>query len=70
MVKGRMKYIPAVVIDELRDLKLEKGLKSDSEAFREIANYSQIGREVERIKLFRFGHSPRKVRGKKRKGFF
>ena len=59
MSKGRMKYIPAVIIDELEDLKLEKGLESDSEAFGEIANYSQVGREVERIKNFKFSHKPR-----------
>lgn len=59
MVKGRMKYIPAVIIDELEDLKLEKGLASDSEAFGEIANYSQVGRETERLMKFRFGHKPR-----------
>ena len=59
MRKGRMKYIPAVIIDEMEDLKLEKGIASDSDAFREIAGYSQVGREVERIKNFKFTHKPR-----------
>ena len=68
MVKGRMKYIPAVIIEELEDLKLEKGLLNDSDAFREIANYSQVGRETERLMTFKFKHKPR---GRpKKKGFF
>ncbi|RLA46956.1 MAG: hypothetical protein DRR04_05345 [Gammaproteobacteria bacterium] len=62
-----MKYIPAVIIDELEDLKMEKGMESDSDAFREIANYSQVGREIERIKNFKFNHKPR---GRPKKGGF
>ena len=59
MKRGRMKYIPAVIIDELEDLKLEKGLDNDADAFRQIAGYSQVGREVERIKNFSFKYKPR-----------
>ena len=52
----------------LEDLKLEKGLLNDSDAFREIANYSQVGRETERLMTFKFKHKPR---GRpKKKGFF
>jgi len=54
-----MKYIPAVIMDELADLKLEKNITSDSVAFREIANYSQVGREAERLMSLKLGHKPR-----------
>lgn len=67
MKRGRMKYIPAVIFDELEDIKLEKGLESDSDAFKQIAGYSQVGREIERIKNFNFKHKPR---GRPKKGGF
>lgn len=59
MKKGRMKYIPAVIMEELEDLKLEKGLEHDSDAFKQIANYSQVGRETERLMSLKLSHKPR-----------
>ena len=59
MKRGRMKYIPAVIFDELEDLKMEKGLASDSDAFKKMANYSQVGREMERLKNLDFSFKPR-----------
>lgn len=62
-----MKYVPKVIIEELEDMKVEKGLMGDSDAFREIAKYSQVGREAERMMNFQFGHVPR---GRPKKGRF
>ena len=68
MVRGRMKYVPRIIIDELEDVKMEKGLASDSDAFRVIAEASQVGRETERLMSFDFRHKPR---GRpKRRGLF
>jgi hypothetical protein len=61
--RGRVKYIPLSLLDELEDLKMEKRLRRDVEAFEEIANYSQVGREAERLAKFDFHH---KVRRKSR----
>lgn len=67
MNRGRMKYVPRVIIEEIEDLKTEKGLMSDSDAFREMAQHSQVGREVERMLKFRFNHKPR---GRPKRGGF
>lgn len=57
-----MKYLPTDLLDELDDLKLEKGIKSDCDALRAIADYSQVGREAERLGKFNFFWKPRKGR--------
>ena len=64
MKRGRMKYIPTDLLDELADLKLEKGIRSDSDALRAIANYSQVGREAERLFTLKLRRPTRK------RGFF
>lgn len=45
-----MKYVPPDIIQELEMIKLDHGLEIEVEAFRKMAQYSQLGREVERIK--------------------
>ena len=56
------KYIPKIVIEEVIDIKQEHQIKQDAEAFRKMADYSQLGRELERIMTFKFNHKPRKGR--------
>lgn len=50
-MRGRMKYIPKELLEELSIIKASKGLR-DSDAFRDLKNYSMIGREVERLMSF------------------
>lgn len=57
-LRGRMKYIPKDILEELNVIKLNKNLK-DSEAFREMKKYSSVGREVERLMNFGFGKQKR-----------
>lgn len=45
--KGRMKYMPPRLIDEIEELK--KQGKTDSEAMNDIVDYSIFGRETDRI---------------------
>ncbi len=47
--KGRIKYVPKSVIEELDYIRKGESLP-DSEAFRDMVRYSQIGREVERFR--------------------
>jgi len=50
MVRGRMKYTPPEVLAELENIKADHGLVVEAEAFRKMAAYAQLGREVERIR--------------------
>jgi hypothetical protein len=45
---GKMKYVPAMVLLEINDLKMEEGLMEDSIAFKEMVKYSRIGRCLEK----------------------
>ena len=64
--RGRYKYIPSIVVEELEDIKMEDDILSDAEAFRKMAKHARIGREVERIAKFRFDWKP----AKKKRGLF
>lgn len=50
MVRGRMKYVPPVILEELANIKADHGLDIEVEAFKKMAQYARVGREVERIK--------------------
>jgi hypothetical protein len=58
--RGKMKYVPVMVIDEVEDIMREESIVSNSEGFRRMVKHSQIGRELERIKNLNWS--------KKRKG--
>lgn len=47
--RGKMRYVPPVVIDEVEDIKREEGIEVGSDAFRKLVKYAQVGREVKRI---------------------
>jgi hypothetical protein len=64
---GRMRYVPISILEEAEDLKAEKNLKKTSDALREIAKYSQIGREAERIMKLDFHWKPKQIKDLKRK---
>jgi hypothetical protein len=45
--KGKMIYVPKIVIEELHNIKVEKGLDSRSAAFKNMVNNARVGREIE-----------------------
>jgi hypothetical protein len=62
--RGKTMYAPKVLLEEIQDLKIEEGLSSNKETIGRLVQYSQIGREVNRIRTLNlFGHRPRKRRG-------
>jgi len=50
IVKGRLKYVPKIVLIELDDIKREDDIFADAEAFRKIVKYARVGRELNRLK--------------------
>jgi len=59
--RGRMKYIPKNLLQEMHDTKIDLGIQKDALAFKEVANNAKIGRELDRI----FFASKRKKRYKR-----
>lgn len=47
--KGRIKYCPYVVIDEIEDIKREDEISIDAEAMRKLVKYARVGRESKRM---------------------
>lgn len=54
MVKGRIVYVPPVVMDEVESIKADHDVESNAEAMRKMVKYSQVGREIERIRNLDF----------------
>lgn len=50
MIKGRMKYVPPNILDEINNIKTEENVSKDSEAFRRLVDYSRVGREVKKMR--------------------
>ena len=50
-------WIPAVVIDEVLDIKREDGIKTSADALRKMIKYTRVGREAKRIIAFDFSKS-------------
>ena len=46
--RGNLKYVPLEPLNELEELKLDLNITKDSEAFKRMAEFSAIGREVSR----------------------
>lgn len=57
-MKGKNKYIPKMVLVELNDIKVEEKLSSSADAFKLMAKYSQVGRELSRMTRLNFSHKP------------
>ena len=55
--KGRVMYIPPVVLDEVEDIRREDELDKNSEAFRKLIKYARVGRETKRLANLKFGKS-------------
>ena len=46
-------WIPAVVLDEICDIKQVDGIHSSAEAMRKMVKYTRVGREVNQMARFR-----------------
>lgn len=47
--KGRMMYVPPIVIDEVEDIIREDGVNNNSDAFKMMTRYARTGRDVFRL---------------------
>jgi hypothetical protein len=64
VVQGRIVYVPQSLWDEAELIRQKKGLHTKTAAFGEIANYSALGREAEKLTQL-FGLSPLPLKRKK-----
>ncbi len=55
--KGRVLYVPPVVLTELDDIIREDRLPSKADAFKEMTRYTRVGREVKRMAALDFSKS-------------
>ena len=59
--KGRIVYVPPIIMDEIKDIKREDGIPNcrneNSVAFRKMAEYTRVGREAKRMITLNFGNS-------------
>jgi len=46
MTRGQLKYLPKEVIKELEDIKINFNVDKDSNAFRKMVDFAQIGRDI------------------------
>lgn len=46
MAKGRIIYVPPILIEELDNVMKEERLTVKTEGFRKIVNYSRLGRQI------------------------
>jgi metal-responsive CopG/Arc/MetJ family transcriptional regulator len=44
--RGRMMWVPKIVITELDSIKVERDIESNSEAFRQLVKSSRVARKV------------------------
>jgi len=51
--KGKMIYVPNVVIKEVEDIMRENKVKLRAHALKEMVDYTKVGREAERIMKFK-----------------
>jgi hypothetical protein len=47
--RGRMIYVPPVIVDEVKSIQSEDNIVSRPEAFRSLAKYARVGRETKRL---------------------
>lgn len=61
-----MVYVPPVIIEELENIKFEEELEVNTEAYRRMAKYCFLGREVARTKGFTMGKARKNKKTKHR----
>ena len=57
--KGRMLYVPPVVLTEIEDIMREDKLPNRADAFKEMTKYTRVGREARRLMLLDFTKAKR-----------
>ena len=58
--KGKVRYVPPSVWDEVEDIKREEGLVFNTEAMRQLVKHARVGREMERIAKLDFSKSKKR----------
>lgn len=48
LIKGKNKYLPKDLLEQLEKIKTQSKVKKDAEAFRKMASLTKIGLEVEK----------------------
>jgi len=46
MPRGQLKYLPKEVLKELDNIKINFNIDKDSNAFRKMVDFSEVGREI------------------------
>lgn len=59
--KGRMIYVPPVLIEEASDIQREQNIPLRAEAVKKLVGYAKTGRELERIMKLDFRWRPVQV---------
>ena len=49
-IRGRRRWVPPNVLHEINEVKREDNLIRDCDAFKKVAEYSQIGREFKKMR--------------------
>lgn len=52
--RGKIMYVPHILIEEMDDLRMEHKIDHKVEAFNKLADYARVGREAERLAKFKF----------------
>lgn len=50
MIRGRIRYVPPSVLEEIMSIKQEDQIFKDADAFKKMREYSKVGREVKRMR--------------------
>jgi len=58
MAKGRMIYVPKIMLNEIDDLKTEHKIKENKLAITKIVEYTRVGRQLERMMTLNFKYKP------------
>ena len=66
-IRGRMKYVPAYVIEEIEQIKRETRVTKDNIAMFKMVEGSRVARELERIKRLDFTMPPLLMPKKRRR---
>ena len=60
--KGDNIYVPVIVIEEIEDIMKQEDITVKSVAAKKMADYSRMGREIDRMMKFDFGFKKKKIK--------
>jgi|TARA_Y100000310_G_scaffold304896_1_gene344513 hypothetical protein len=61
--RGKNTYVPSIIIDEIKDIQREDEVDSQSEAFKKMVKYAQVGRETKRLMRLDWSKANKKKKG-------